>query len=532
MRDRGKTQVRRCFLPLILLVTLASCRLTRPYASPEPLTPSQWKSQFQDLSETPPSPSTDADTPIKDAAPHAESDIPQQAAPSHREMCSSLEKWWNLFQDPVLDELEEQALSQSNSLWEALEKVIQARAVAGVHGSYLFPNVSLTPSVSRESSLIPNFPTDSASTTCVCPLPATPVPKTPRTLRYLQPRYALPFNFNYELDLWNRLGGQYQSALMGAQAAFQDYLGVLLSLTTEVAHTYYSVRNFDAQQMVLDKNIALRDKEVRINTARFEAGIVPYVDVTRAQLSLEASYADAAEVRKERALAENQLATLVGVPASLFKLSFAPLIVEPPNIPPDLPSDLLTRRPDLNAAERTLAAAYENIGVAYARFFPSLTLSGSVGVESPFTSSLFSWQGRFWQFGADVFQSVFDGGRNLANLDDARSKHREAMANYQQKVLEAFQDVEDALSAIHWNKERRTHLLASEKAAVETLRLSKTRYDHGMVTYLEVVDSEQSALRSEQLAVAVLGDQYESLIFLIRSLGGGWDGFDGSLCGS
>jgi multidrug efflux system outer membrane protein len=191
-------------------------------------------------------------------------------------------------------------------------------------------------------------------------------------------------------------------------------------------------------------------------------------------------------------------------------------------VPTGLPSELLCRRPDVAEAERDLAAAYREVGVAYANFFPSLTLNAAIGFEAPFAHQLFSWKSRFWQIGVSVMQTVFDGGRNCANLEFYRARFSEAFANYQETVLQAFKDVEDSLVDLRWFANRAQDLDLAVSAARTTLELSQMRYDRGLVNFLDVTDAERQLLETEQSSVIVLGNRYVSTVMLIRALGGGW----------
>ena len=231
---------------------------------------------------------------------------------------------------------------------------------------------------------------------------------------------------------------------------------------------------------MLRRNIIVRQNAVDINRARFNAGLIVFVDVSRAEVELARAHSDNDDVHRLRGLQENILAALVGVPASVFSLDPNPVFVPPPVVPTGIPSELLTRRPDIAEAERNLAAAYRDIGVAYANFFPSLTLNAGLGVESPFPHQLFKWQSRYWQVGLNVLQSVFDGGKNQANLDYYRARFSEAMANYQETVLTSFKDVEDSLVNLRWYAKQAQDLADAVKAARTTLQLSQMRYDRGI----------------------------------------------------
>jgi multidrug efflux system outer membrane protein len=246
------------------------------------------------------------------------------------------------------------------------------------------------------------------------------------------------------------------------------------------------------------------------------------MDVTRGEAEVSRAKADLADTERLRGIQENSIATLVGIPAPVFSIHFNPLEFPPPLIPEGLPSELLYRRPDIAQAERELAAAYAQIGVAYAAFFPTVNLTAGLGLESPVAHALLSWKARFWEVGLNVMQSVFDGGRNCANLAYTQSLFRESLANYQEHVLTAFQDVEDSLVSIRQRAIQDEALLEAARAARQTLNLSEMRYNRGLINYLDVVDAERTLLQTEQNSIIVLGERYVSTVRLIKALGGGW----------
>jgi len=451
--------------------------------------------------------------------------------PSLEDVRTDLWNWWEIFQDPVLNELEEQALNSSYTLWAALERVIEARQKARINFAPLLPSLTFAPKFSRTGSLYQNplpglgsagSTNMTSSSSSAAAQTAAASPAALNDFRFIQTQYLVPLNLNYEIDLWSKLNNTYYASLIRAQAASQAYLSILLSLTADVASAYYQVRGLDAQQEVVQRNIRVRQKAVDINRARYNAGLIVYLDVSRAEVELARAHSDGDDVRRARGLQENLLATLIGVPASVFSLPYNPVIIPPPVIPRGIPSELLCRRPDIGEAERNLAAAYRDIGVAYANFFPSLNLNASFGFGSPFASELFSWRSRFWEIGWSVIQTVFDAGRNEANLNYYKAIFSETMANYQQTVLKAFQDVEDSLVNLNGYAKQAQDLAIAVRAARLTLQLAQMRYDRGLTNYLDVVDAERQLLETEQNSVIVLGNRFVSTVMLIRALGGGW----------
>lgn len=517
---------------LTLTIALVGCQLLKPYTGPLVETPGHWKTTYD---------APDAGRSVPSS--RKEGSIQTPIERSHLEEArKDLANWWEIFDDPMLNQLEEQALDSSYTLWSALERVVEARAQAMVSRSSLMPGIGFDPSFTRTGSLFQNpFSSLSLGTTPntrQCGTTTTTLTNSsitssssggttgglliPPDFRFVQTQYLLPFNINYQINWWGQLDNAYYAALIRSEAAAQAYLNVLLSLTADIASNYFLLRGLDSQQEVIQGNIRMRQRAFDLNQARFNAGLVTYLDVARAELELARAHSDSDEVRRLRGRQENIIATLVAVPASIFSINYNPIIIPPPVVPTGLPSELLCRRPDIAEAERNLAAAYHDIGVAYANFFPSLNLNAALGLGAPLTHHLFSWKARYWQVGLGIMQTVFDGGRSCANLAYYRARFREAMANYQEVVLKAFQEVEDALINLRQYAAQSQDLATAVHAAQQTLELSQMRYNRGLTSYLDVVDAERCLLETEQNSVIVLGNRYASTVELVRALGGGW----------
>ncbi len=509
------------------LFFLMSCQLLAPYKGPVTPTPDQWKAPYS------PSNAGQLGVPAQWKT--------EESEPCHEDVCKDLENWWEIFNDPVLNQLEEQALSASYTLWAALERVVQARDQARISQASRWPFIGFNPSFTKTRSLFENpFPTSllgsllgegantqqgnmaAVGSSSSSSGGAGAAPAIPAAFPFIQSQYLIPFNLSYEVDLWGQIYNTYMAAVMRYQASSEAYLSVLLSLTSDVASNYFLLRSLDSQEKILQETITARKTDYEINSLRFKAGLISYIDVSRAELELARARSDRDDVRRLRGIQENIIATLVGVPAPVFTLEYSPLVGLPPVIPAGLPSELLCRRPDISESERNLAAAYREIGVAYANFFPSLNLSGALGLESPFTHNLFSWQARYWQLAANIMHTVFDAGRNCANYDYYKSKFREAMANYQQKVLTAFQETEDAFVNLREYANRAEDLTVAVRAARQTLNLAQMRYNRGLTNYLDVTDAERNLLTTEQNLAIVLGNRFTATVALIRALGGGW----------
>lgn len=509
-----------------------SCQLLAPYKGPVTPTPDQWKAPY--------SPSNAGQLGVPSQWKSETSN--QESETCHEDVCKELDNWWEIFNDPALNQLEEHALASSYTLWAALERVVQARDQARISQAARWPSIGFNPSFTRTGSLFENpFPTNllgglagaggntqpgnmavGSGSSSSSGGAAGSTPSIPSAFYFVQTQYLIPFNLSYEVDLWGQLYNTYMAAMMRYQASSQAYLSVLLSLTSDVASNYFLLRSLDSQEKVLQETIEARKIDYEINSLRFKAGLISYIDVSRAELELARAKSDRDDVRRLRGIQENIIATLVGVPAPIFSLEYSPLVGLPPVIPAGLPSELLCRRPDIAESERNLAAAYREIGVAYANFFPSLNLSAALGVASPFADGLFSWHARYWQVAASVMQTVFDAGRNCANYDYYKARFREAMANYQQKVLTAFQETEDAFVNLREYANRADDLAVAVRAARQTLNLAQMRYNRGLTNYLDVTDAERNLLTTEQNSAIVLGNRFISTVALIRALGGGW----------
>ncbi|MBS4162832.1 Outer membrane protein OprM [Candidatus Protochlamydia amoebophila] len=510
----------RFLILLLICVSFQSCRLIAPYQAPLITTPQVWKNASKmSTPEKWEKGSVNEDPSNLSEEETSSFDQEQRFEQSKKD----LNYWWEIFDDSILNKLEEQALELNHTLGAAFERVIQSRAIARIDRASLFPTVNFSPSYARSGMLQKNALGNAISSSQQNNPQDAMFSNLPQAVRGIQSQYFLSFDFNYELDLWSKLTNTYESAIFRSQASTQAYLSILLTLTADIASNYFQLRDLDSQQAILQRTIEARQKAFDINQARFNAGLIVYSDVSRAKVELARARSDLANIQRLRSLQENIIATLTGTPATVFSIKFNPINALPPSIPAGLPSELLYRRPDIAEAERNLAASYAEIGIAYASFFPTMNLNAGFGLESPFVHSLISWKARLWEIGLNLIQTVFDGGRNCANLAFTKSRFRETLANYQENVLMAFQDVEDSLVNLRQKALQAEALEAGVKAARETLKLSQMRYKRGLINYLDVVDAERTLLETEQNSVIVLGERYNSTIRLIKALGGGWN---------
>jgi multidrug efflux pump len=415
--------------------------------------------------------------------------------------------WWTLFNDTNLNALESRALQASQSLKAAVARVDQSRATARVARADLLPSLSLDPSFERQRyspNQAPSFGNLTANS------------------------INAPLDLSYELDLWGRVRRGFESAWDDAQASLADYYNVLLTLQSEVAQNYFALRSLDAEIATVAGTVGLRQEQVQLVRSRYEGGIGNELDVAQAETELATTEAESASLAHQRDELENAIAILVGENPAAFRIAALENVDQPwnpvpPSIPEGLPSDLLERRPDVAAAERRLASANAQIGVAKGAFFPVVTLTASGGYLSGDVPSLFNWNSRVWSIGPSVSLPLFAGGRNRANLQRARGAFDENLALYRQQVLVAFSDVENSLSGIRRlavQAEAQSRAVTSARRATE---LATERYRSGIVAYIEVVDASRDALAAERAKAELVGERLISTVQLVKALGGGWD---------
>ncbi len=416
------------------------------------------------------------------------------------------DRWWELFGDAELNRLEDQALKANFEIKAALARVEQSRATARIQRADLFPQLNADPSFHRDRyspNQVPSFGAITAD-----------------TLR-------APIDLSYEIDLFGRVRRGFEAARAEAAASTAAYHNLLLTLQADVAVNYFRIRALDAEIATVVRTVELRQEQLALVRGRFEAGIGNELDVARAETELASTEAESAALARQRAQIENALAVLAGQNPSEFRLAAADVGTsfwgpEPPAIPAGLPSDLLERRPDVAEAERQIAAANARVGIAKAAAFPVIRLTGSGGFVSADIDSLFNWDSRTWSIGPSLSVPIFAGGRNRATRARAQAAYQEALAAYRQRVLTAFADVENSLSALRYlgtEKAAQDRALANARKAAE---LAETRYKAGFVSYLDVVDASRAALQSQRASVQLAGQRLNTAILLIKALGGGW----------
>lgn len=417
-------------------------------------------------------------------------------------------EWWTVFDDPTLNDLERQAQEANQNLKAAAARVKESRAINQTARAGLFPTLDAGFGPTREkfspaSQFLP---------------PDGNVPA--------QTLWRAQASVSYEVDLFGRVSNSVQAANADTEQSQALFRSVQLALQADVAQNYFNLRELDAEADVFARTVTLREEALKLVQRRFAEGDISELDVARARSELATARSDAMTVQRLRAASEHGLAVLLGKAPAQFTMAANPLKPVTVRLPPGLPSSLLERRPDIAAAERSMAAANARIGVAKAAFFPSLTLTGSGGFESATLGDLFNWSSRTFLLGpfagTMLNLPIFDGGRRKGNLANARAIYEEDVANYRQQVLVAFREVEDNLSDLRILETQTTTQADAVNASVRAAQLSRRQYTEGAVNYLDVIDAERTVLQSQRVAVQLAGTQAVSTVNLIRALGGGW----------
>jgi NodT family efflux transporter outer membrane factor (OMF) lipoprotein len=412
--------------------------------------------------------------------------------------------WWTVFQDPQLDALELQVNVSNQNLKAAEAQFQQARAALRYNRADYYPTVTAGPSATR-TRVSANAPTSSLL----------------RGVTYND--FVFPFDVSYQADVWGRVRKTVESYREQAQASAADLATVNLSMHADLAVDYFQARSLDAEEQLLNTTVTQYEQALELNESRFQGGIASEVEVEQAKTILQTTRAQAIDVGVARAQYEHAVAILIGKPPAEFSLPPLPLTAPPPHIPVGVPSVLLERRPDIAAAERLVASANAQIGVAKSAYYPTISLGASGGFESSSITTLLNGPSGLWSFGLSAVGTVFDVGRRRALTDQARAAYDSQIANYRQTVLNGFQQVEDNLAAVRILENEAKVQDQAVAAAQRSLDLSITRYKGGVTSYLEVITAQNAALTDEVTAVNILGRRMANTVLLIQALGGGWD---------
>ncbi len=414
--------------------------------------------------------------------------------------------WWELFGDPQLTALEEQVTVSNQNVQITEARFRQARATVRYYRAAEFPTISVSPGVEafRLSPNQPYFPSSSSSIESVG-------------------NFVLPFDLSYEVDLWGRIRRTVAAARAEAQASAGDLASMTLSMQAELAYDYFELRNADAQKRLLDETVKAYADMVDLTGALFTGGAAPEADVVQARTQLETTRVQDTDIGVMRAQYEHAIAVLIGKPPAEFAIVPRSQPFEPPAIPVGLPSQLLERRPDIAAAERRVAEANEGIGIARAAYFPSLTIGGDVGLQSAHISNLFTWPSRYWAIGPQATEIIFDAGRRRASVEQAKANYDATVATYRETTLQAFQQVEDNLTALRILAQEATQQQQAVKESQLNLRLFTDLYEGGANPYLDVVTAQTTLLFNERNQIDILYRQMNASVLLIKAIGGGWN---------
>jgi NodT family efflux transporter outer membrane factor (OMF) lipoprotein len=397
----------------------------------------------------------------------------------------------------------------NQNIASAAASFLAARALVKEARSQLFPTVTTNPAITVQR---PSASTGSGSGTGS---------KSSSTATFTD--YTLPFDATWQPDLFGRIRNTVKSAAYGAQASAADVENTRLTVEAEVAADYFQLRGQDALKELLDSTVVAYQQSLDLTTALYETGIDSEEAVAQAETQLEATKAQDAALGIQRAQFEHAIAMLTGQPASTFSIPIEPLKSNPPALPLGVPSQLLERRPDLAAAERLMAQANAQIGIARAAYFPTVTLSAAAGFQSTSIATWFTWPSRFFSLGPAAAETLFDAGLRRATVMQFRAQYDGTVANYRQAVLTAFQQVEDNLASLRVLSVEIQHQDAAVKSAERNLVLATDRYKLGIDPYLNVITAQTSLLSNQEAAVNIRIQQMTASTGLIEALGGGWD---------
>ena len=417
--------------------------------------------------------------------------------------------WWTVFDDPLLDSLEQAGQQNNLDLQGVMSRVEEARARVKVAESYWFPSIRLEPGLSTQS-LAPNRPL------------ALQVQNEQQIARFQLNTYQIPLTVSYELDLWQRIRGQVKTTNLLRQSAEAEYLAARLTITSEIARTYWLLRATDTERLVVRRGIGLRDSTLRIAQARYQAGLVNEMDVQRAQTELANARFQLQSLDRSRTELELSLAVLVGVPSGSLRVAEGPLPDELPLVPTSLPTDLTFRRPDLLQSERLVAAANSQVKVSKTALLPRLSVQGSAGFISQDMGTLISPESGTYLAGAGISIPIFEGRRNRNNIVVAQKQAQTASLTYQQRLLTATQEVETALANLQILSQQTATQQQALQSAQRTRRYARELYVKGLTSFLEAVDAERTALDSERQAANLKGQQALYTVALIKAIGGNW----------
>ena len=439
------------------------------------------------------------------ATPAYKEDTPQTWKQAQPNAALPRGRWWEIYNEPQLNALEEQVNISNQNVLAYVEQYREARDQVRIARSNLFPTVSIAPSVNNAQN------SSTLSTT---------------TLNFIsgqRTEYTLPIDVSYQADVWGSIRRTVKGYRESAQASAADLENARLAYQAQLAQYYFELHGSDADIDLLQRTVQIYEKYLQLTKDRMAAGVSSGQDVAQAQAQLETSRTQLIDLGVARAQYEHAIAVLIGKPPAQLTIQPAVLNTTPPITPVGVPSTLLERRPDIAAAERQVAAANEQIGIAKAAFFPSVVLSASTGVQTTSASELFTWPSHFWSVGPQLTEYIFEGGKRRAQLDYERAAYEATVANYRQTVLTAFQQIEDELAALRILEQETQAANRAVQAAQQSLEIATLQYKAGTEDYLYVITAQSTALQDQRTAVDLLTRRMTASVLLIEALGGGWD---------
>ncbi|MGF6774011.1 multidrug efflux system outer membrane protein [Paraburkholderia sp. GAS199] len=482
----------------LLTVTVAGCSLAPTYVRPTLDVPDGFKEAISQQTAA-------QQTATPETAPPESAGTWKVAQPAEQ---TPRGEWWKIFNDPALDDLEQQAGDANQDLRSAAARVKESRALNQTVSSQRFPTIGagFGPTLERQSPAS-QFLSDDQDVS-------------------RQTLWRAQATASYEVDLFGRVSDSVQASNANTAHSEALFRSVRLALQADVAQNYFRLRELDAEISVYHDTVRLREQALDLVEHRYKEGDISELDVARARAELATARSDEMTVERLRAASEHALAVLLGKAPAAFSVQANPLTPLSIDVPPGLPSSLLERRPDIAAAEYAMQAANARIGVAKSAYFPSLLLTGTAGFESATIGDLFNWSTRAFLLGPLVGTALtvplFDGGRRKGNLDNARAAYEESVSTYRQQVLVAFREVEDSLADLRILKVQTGTQAQAVQASTRAAQLSSTQYSDGAINYLDVIDSQRTVLRAQLAQVQLSGMQIMSTVQLIRALGGGW----------
>jgi len=422
--------------------------------------------------------------------------------------------WWEMFNDPQLNALEEQVNISNQNIAAAAANFLAARALVRQARAQYYPTITVNPGITNQRPSSGQFggvsTTGGGSSGGGFALSSFT-------------DYSLPFDASWVPDLWGRVRNTVLSNVAAAQANAADLANVRLTAQTEVAVDYFEIRTQDALKQLFDQTVAAYQDSLELTQIQFNAGIAADEAVAQAETQLEATQAQDTDLGISRALFEHAMAVLLGQPASTFSLPSEPLQANPPAIPFGIPSQILERRPDVAAAERLVAQANAQIGLATAAYYPTVTLSATAGFSNTSIATWFAWPSRFWSVGPTLAETLFEGGLRRATVQQFRALYDRGVADYRQTVLTAFQQVEDNLASLRILSREIQQQDTAVTSAQRNLQAATQRYRAGIDPYLNVITAQTTLLTNQQTAVNLRRAQMTASVQLVEALGGGWD---------